>query len=132
MLFSTNLTNLPIKTMDGKEIRQGAIHVERVRLIWEDRLYERLTLSNYGQEQSTIQLSLRFAADFRDMFEVRGTVRQKRGTARLAEAGQNSIVLRYHGLDDIERVSAMSFSQMPDQLMPDQADFFLTLAKRGK
>ncbi|MBR2686862.1 MAG: amylo-alpha-1,6-glucosidase [Aquamicrobium sp.] len=132
VLFSTNLTNLPIKTMDGKEIRQGAIHVERVRLIWEDRLYERLTLSNYGQEQSTIQLSLRFAADFRDMFEVRGTVRQKRGTARLAEAGQNSIVLRYHGLDDIERVSAISFSQMPDQLMPDQADFFLTLAKRGK
>ena len=55
------------------------IHVERTRLIWEDRLYERLRLRNYGQSEAHLPLRLEFAADFRDMFEVRGLTRAARG-----------------------------------------------------
>ncbi|MGX5828401.1 amylo-alpha-1,6-glucosidase [Mesorhizobium sp. 43Arga] len=131
VLFTTNLTNLPIESAAGRQIPQGAIHIERVRLLWEERLYERITLSNYSREHSTILLSLRFGADFRDMFEVRGSTRSKRGTAHTAEISGNAVVLRYEGLDKVVRTSAISFSQTPDQLTSERADFVIAVTKRS-
>ena len=131
VLFTTNLTNLPIESAAGRQIPQGAIHIERVRLLWEERLYERITLSNYSREHSTILLSLRFAADFRDMFEVRGSTRSKRGTAHTAEIAGNTVVLRYEGLDRVVRTSAISFSQTPDELTSERADFVIAVTKRS-
>ncbi|UVK57203.1 amylo-alpha-1,6-glucosidase [Mesorhizobium sp. AR02] len=131
VLFTANLTNLPIESAAGRQIPQGAIHIERVRLLWEERLYERITLSNYSREHSTILLSLRFGADFRDMFEVRGSTRSKRGTAHTAEITGNAVVLRYEGLDKVVRTSAISFSQTPDQLTSERADFVIAVTKRS-
>ncbi|QKC73910.1 MULTISPECIES: amylo-alpha-1,6-glucosidase [Mesorhizobium] len=131
VLFTANLTNLPIESAAGRQIPQGAIHIERVRLLWEERLYERITLSNYSREHSTILLSLRFAADFRDMFEVRGSTRSKRGTAHTAEIARSAVVLRYEGLDSVVRTSAISFSQTPDQLTSERADFVIAVTKRS-
>lgn len=131
VLFTSNLTNLPIESTAGRQIPQGAIHIERVRLLWEERLYERITLSNYSREHSTILLSLRFAADFRDMFEVRGSTRSKRGTAHTAEIARSAVVLRYEGLDNVVRTSAISFSQTPDQLTSERADFIIAVTKRS-
>ncbi|WP_443798284.1 glycogen debranching N-terminal domain-containing protein, partial [Burkholderia gladioli] len=42
-------------------------------------LYEALTLTNYGTADAGVPLSISFAADFLDMFEVRGTPRERRG-----------------------------------------------------
>ncbi|QKC86377.1 amylo-alpha-1,6-glucosidase [Mesorhizobium sp. NZP2077] len=131
VLFTANLTNLPIESAAGRQIPQGAIHIERVRLLWEERLYERITLSNYSREHSTILLSLRFGADFRDMFEVRGSTRAKRGTAHTAEIAGVAVVLRYEGLDKVVRTSAISFSQTPNQLTSEQADFVIAVTKRS-
>lgn len=131
VLFTANLTNLPIQTAGGRDIPQGAIHIERVRLLWQDRMFERVTLSNYSQEHSTIRVSLHFAADFRDMFEVRGSTRLKRGTAHAAETDAATVLLRYDGLDGLARTSAISFSQPPDELISDRADFFIAVTKRS-
>ena len=114
VLFTSNLTNLPMQSVGGRDIPQGAIHIERVRLLWQDRLFERITLSNYSQEHSAIRISLHFAADFRDMFEVRGSTRPKRGTAHAAEIDATSVLLRYDGLDGLARQSA----DVPLQLQP--------------
>jgi glycogen debranching enzyme len=132
VLFTANLTNLPIKSAGGRDIPQGGIHIERVRLIWENRLFERITLSNYSQEHSTVLLSLQFAADFRDMFEVRGSTRARRGTVHAAEVGENSVALRYEGLDKLVRGSVLSFSQAPDQLLENRADFYIAVTKRSR
>ncbi len=131
VLFTTNLTNLPMASASGRDIPQGAIHVERVRLLWQDRLFERITLSNYSRETSTIGVSLHFAADFRDMFEVRGSTRLRRGMTHVAEMDATSVLLRYDGLDGLARASAISFSQAPDQLTADRADFLLAVTKRS-
>lgn len=131
VLFTSNLTNLPIQSVGGRDIPQGAIHIERVRLLWQDRLFERITLSNYSQESSAIRVSLHFAADFRDMFEVRGSTRLKRGIAHAAETSPTSVVLRYDGLDQLVRLSAISFSQAPDNLTASRADFLVAVTKRS-
>lgn len=132
VLFTTNLTNLPIESAGGRDIPQGGIHIERVRLIWQDRLFERITLSNYSQEHSTVLLSLQFAADFRDMFEVRGSARTKRGVTHAAETGDNSVLLRYEGLDKLVRSSVLAFSETPDQLLENRADFYIAITKRSR
>lgn len=131
VLFTSNLTNLPMQSARGRDIPQGAIHIERVRLLWQDRLFERITLSNYSQDHSTIHVSLHFAADFRDMFEVRGSTRLKRGMAHAAETDATSVLLRYDGLDGLARMSAISFSQAPDQLTADRADFLIAVTRRS-
>lgn len=132
VLFTANLTNLPIQSVGGRDIPQGGIHIERTRLIWQDRLFERITLSNYSQEHSTVSLSLQFAADFRDMFEVRGSTRAKRGVVQAAELGPNSVALRYEGLDKLVRSSVLSFSQAPDELLENRADFYIAVTKRSR
>ncbi|TPI60798.1 amylo-alpha-1,6-glucosidase [Mesorhizobium sp. B3-1-7] len=132
VLFTSNLTNLPIQSAAGRDMPQGAIHIERVRLIWQDRLFERITLSNYSREHSTITASLHFAADFRDMFEVRGSTRVKRGTTHIAKTDKTSVLLGYDGLDGLPRLSAISFSQAPDQLSDNRADFLIAVTKRSQ
>ncbi len=131
VLFTSNLTNLPMQSAGGRDIPQGAIHIERVRLLWQDRLFERITLANYSREHTTIAVSLHFAADFRDMFEVRGSTRPKRGLVHAAEMDATSVLLRYDGLDGLARLSAISFSQAPDQLTADRADFLIAVTKRS-
>ncbi|RWM11486.1 MAG: amylo-alpha-1,6-glucosidase [Mesorhizobium sp.] len=131
VLFTSNLTNLPIQSAAGRDIPQGAIHIERVRLIWQDRLFDRITLSNYSREHSTIAVSLHFAADFRDMFEVRGSTRPKRGTVHVARTEKASVLLGYDGLDGLPRLSAISFSQAPDRLSDNRADFLIAVTKRS-
>ncbi len=42
-------------------------------------MYERLSLTNYGAHDVLVPLSLRYEADFRDMFEVRGSRAQQAG-----------------------------------------------------
>ncbi|MBZ9819936.1 amylo-alpha-1,6-glucosidase [Mesorhizobium sp. CA4] len=131
VLFTSNLTNLPIQTAAGRDIPQGAIHIERVRLLWQDRLFERITLSNYSREHSTITVSLHFAADFRDMFEVRGSTRVKRGTTHVIKTDEASALLGYDGLDGLPRLSAIAFSQAPDKLSDNRADFLIAVTKRS-
>ena len=69
-----------------------------------------------------------FAADFRDMFEVRGTERAARAaTCCRPRSRRDSVLLRYAGLDGVLRASTITFSEPPDRLsagagrVPDQA-----------
>ena len=61
-------------------------------------------------------LRLDFAADFRDMFEVRGTTRSRRGRAYDAAVEDDSVAFRYDGLDDVTRQSVIAFSRRPTAL----------------
>ena len=59
----------------------GVLHVERRRFVWKRRLYEQIRLTNHGVDEVLAPVTIEFGADFRDMFEVRGDVRPRRGTA---------------------------------------------------
>src|SRR5688500_11710862 len=86
VLFTSNLTFRPLPPLgDASAPEDGVVHLQRRRLIWEERLHERLTLTNYAEHEAVVPLGLSFAADFRDMFEVRGTKRRARGHPLPAE-----------------------------------------------
>ena len=79
VLFTAHLTNTSLPPLGGPSMPEAVVHVRRTRLLWRSRLYERVTLVSFGREQALVPLVLEFAADFRDMFEVRGARRPARG-----------------------------------------------------
>ena len=86
--FTAHLSNRPLPMLGGPETPEGVIHVERSRLLWSMRLYERVVLANYAEIEAIVPLAFDFTADFRDIFEVRGTTRRNRGlTLRAAGPG---------------------------------------------
>ncbi|WP_442580565.1 amylo-alpha-1,6-glucosidase [Mesorhizobium sp. ASY16-5R] len=132
ILFTANLTNLPLKLTDGPELRQGVLHIERTRFLWRERMYERLALSNYSGRPVRIPLSLDVDVDFRDMFEVRGSTRSRRGRSYDAEAVPDAITFRYDGLDDLVRHSVVTFSRQPNSLLRGRAEFLVPVAHRAQ
>ena len=132
VFFTAHLTNRPLPPLGGPPMPQGVIHIERSRLLWERRLYERIALVNYGQSQARVPLSLGFAADFHDMFEVRGRRRPARGRVLAPEVMQDRVLLRYEGLDGVLRACAISFSEPPRDLTAWRAEFLFELPANGR
>ncbi|WP_028238456.1 amylo-alpha-1,6-glucosidase [Stutzerimonas azotifigens] len=128
VFFTAHLSNHPLPVLGEPGTPQGVIHIERKRLLWDGRLYERLALTNFADEPAVVPLTLAFAADFRDMFEVRGSRRAQRGEQEQAQVGEREVLLRYRGLDDQLRCSAISFSSAPAALSQDWAAFSIDLA----
>lgn len=124
-VFTAHLTNRPLPPIGGVRTPEGVIHVERKRVLSGHVLHESIVLTNYGTEPSTVPLSISFAADFLDMFEVRGAKRGKRGTLRPPVVENGEVVLRYVGLDEVERTARIQFTPAPDVLSPTRADYAL-------
>jgi glycogen debranching enzyme len=66
------------------ENRRSAIRAETIGiqrdLVLQGGLFEELALTNYSTQPVEFELSLSFEADFADLFEIRGRVREKTGT----------------------------------------------------
>jgi glycogen debranching enzyme len=131
VIFTAHLTNRSLPAADGHMLPQGVIHIERARILYAERLYERITCVNYSESAALTQLAIGFAGDFHDMFELRGQVRKKRGSLRAVELVNGRAVLRYDGLDHVLRSTSISFSLPPTRLSSNRAEFRLSLPARG-
>ncbi len=77
-------------------------------------------------------LAIRFGADFRDMFEVRGaTAAAARPAGRAGGQRGDAAVLRYQGLDKVGRQAVIRFSEAPQRLDGDTAEFLFRLPGHG-
>ena len=130
--FTAHLTNRPLPALGGEATPHGVIHIERRRFVWQQRLFERLTLRNYGRRSVRVPLSLHFAADFADVFEVRGATRAKRGVSLDAEVAHDGVSLRYVGLDDVERACVIAFDRPPTRVTATRAAFDLELPEHTR
>ncbi|HTJ94755.1 MAG TPA: glycogen debranching N-terminal domain-containing protein, partial [Pararobbsia sp.] len=131
VVFTAHMTNHPLPELGGSVAPEGVIHVERSRFLWRTRLYERITCHNFGNASVTMPLTVSFAADFRDMFEVRGSTRERRGELSVPAVHESNVRLAYWGLDGLERTSTVSFSVAPERLGPDRADYLVKLPSGG-
>lgn len=121
--LSVDLTNPRMEMPSGDLLRQDSIYVHSTAYLWENVYYQKLDIHHYGLNDADITLRLRYEADFADIFEVRGTTRERRGDYGAAQVGRNSVLLPYHGLDDIERETRLTFSSEPDSITERQALF---------
>ena len=130
-LFTAHLTNRPLAAPGELAIPQGAIHIERDRLLWQSRLYEHITLTNFGERDAELPLLFSYAADFADIFEVQGMVRKARGELLPVRTANQTVKLSYRGLDDVVRTTYIEFSLLPVTISATQAEFRLQLPRGG-
>lgn len=126
-VFTSHATNRTPSPLGDEGLPEGAIHLQRSMLLWDDRLYQQLRVENFGQGEVRVPVSIHFGADFRDMFEVRGATRLRRGTLARPEVGGEAAVLRYAGLDKVGRRAEVRFSEPPQRLDGETAEFLFRL-----
>ena len=127
-VFTVHSTNRAIPPVNGRGTPRGAIHIERRRTMHGERLYERVRCTNFGLDQVMLPLVFEYAADFRDMFEVRGVRRARRGMPLPPQLLGRHVLFAYEGLDEIVRISTVVFSEPPWRMDERRAEFMFTLA----
>jgi glycogen debranching enzyme len=126
-LFTADLTNLDVSRGGDVVIHRGTLHMLRSRFLWRATAYEELQFVNYGMAPVDLPVSIVFAADFADIFEVRGTPRERKGMQLHEDAGENFILLAYAGLDGINRTMRIQCDPPPERIVGPEMRFELRL-----
>ncbi len=129
VFFTCHATNRPLPPMGGKSAPAGVLHLERRRFLWERRMFERIRISNHGVEDVLLPLSVDYGADFADIFEVRGTVRARKGEIATPGTDGRRVTFSYMGLDGVERRSCVGFSEPPARMSASRAEFMFSLPR---
>ena len=123
--FTADLTN-PDVVRDGKVIlSRGALHVFRSRVLSNGGSIERIRVANHDLHPIEVPLTIRFDSDFADVFEVRGTRRSSRGHRLASTSASRSVILRYRGLDGVERRTRVQCAREPDRA--DENSWFFSI-----
>src|SRR5438105_2958902 len=106
------LTNDVFKLPTGETVLPETLSIRRSRFI-SGGLHERVGLASYNRFSVPLTVSLSFGADFRDIFDVRGFVREKWGDLLPPEWDEASLTLtlRYQGLDGVPRSTIITFDR---------------------
>ena len=99
-----HLTNHALRLDDGTDLLPQTISVRRTRFL-RGGLHERIELTSYHRAPVPVRLGLRVAADFRDMFDVRGFARAEPGKLLRPRRLDAGIELRYRGRDGVLRTT---------------------------
>ena len=108
-------------------IPRGTVHFFRSKILWERACYERLRIHNFGRTAVEFSFSIEFDADFADIFELRGTKRERRGQRLETLLTPDQVVLAYQGLDNRLRRTRIVFDQPPTRLSESLAMFKIKL-----
>jgi glycogen debranching enzyme len=126
---SIALTN-PDMEWDGRKLARDTIHIERTKFLWNGVLYERIGLRNFDVTAHRVEIEISFAADFADLFEVRGMHRRQRGSQRKPSVRNDALQFSYDGLDGISRRTSISFFPAPKAIDEGNALFNIALNSR--
>ncbi len=131
-VLTVDLANPDIYRGGQLVLSRETIHLIRSKFLWESCCYERIAAENFDRSPHRFRLTLRFAADFADLFEVRGIQRERRGTIRtelpkIEGAGADTVVLRYRALDGYESSTRIIMTPPPSTLTEEEATWDIEL-----
>jgi glycogen debranching enzyme len=109
-------------------LEKDTVHILRTIFLWRDTAYQRFAVHNYGDQPIDLRLSISFENDFADLFEVRGSHRERRGIVTTKLRGDDQVLLNYLGLDAKVRHTTLTFDPPPDRLATGVAVYDLHLA----
>ncbi|HEV3004703.1 MAG TPA: amylo-alpha-1,6-glucosidase [Pirellulales bacterium] len=121
--LSVALTNPDLLREGRLGVPLGTLHLSLKKFLWQGTCYQQLRVKNHGLESVAFSLVLHFAADFADIFEIRGMKRRARGRDLPPETTSDAAVLGYRGLDGVVRRTRIGFSPPPRSLTASEAKF---------
>ncbi|HEV2455064.1 MAG TPA: amylo-alpha-1,6-glucosidase [Verrucomicrobiae bacterium] len=125
-----DLTNPQLPYPNGKVVQQGTLHFVRTIFLLDNNCFEKIEISNFGQEPVSLVVGLEFKADYVDLFEIRGNSRTRWGKLHEPVIGSDEVVLSYDGLDSVHRQTRVKFSVIPSKVTRDRAIFEIELKPR--
>jgi len=131
-LFTADLANLDVFREGAIAIHRGVLHLVRSRFLWRNSCFEKLLFVNHGLEDLDIPLYLGFDADFADIFEVRGTTRERHGRREDTKIDSNSVTLVYQGLDRVVRETAIRTDVAPGRISETGLEFEISLRPKER
>jgi glycogen debranching enzyme len=108
-VLTVDLTNPDMSADGGESFPSDTLHIFRSNFLWQGTCYQRIRVSNYSLTSRHVTLSMRFTADFADIFEVRGTRRFRRGELSAPRTADGELMLSYVGLDGARRRTRIRF-----------------------
>ncbi len=131
-LLTADLTTSDLHDGERLTVRKGTVHVFRGRVLRTGSWQEHVRVTNYGEDPVTFKLSVEFAADYADVFEVRGFERSQRGEAIPPRVRGDGVTLGYRGLDGVLRRTTFAFAPAPATIGPHDAAFAIVLQPKAQ
>ncbi|MCC6790975.1 MAG: amylo-alpha-1,6-glucosidase, partial [Thermomicrobiales bacterium] len=101
-----------IALADGATLLPQKLLIER-RVALSDRFTVEIAIRSFAHESLVLDCSIEFGADFRDLFDIRGFPRAKRGEWIWPRQHDRSVSLSYRGLDGAVAETEVSFDREP-------------------
>ena len=115
-IHAVDLTNNDFSDKNGEMVLRGTIHILRNKFLLDAVAYERIRFINFGNEEVHFGIELKYGADYSDIFEARGTNREKRGDVKEPKSLQNGLLLGYMGLDKTIRETRIEVEPTPSKI----------------
>jgi glycogen debranching enzyme len=128
--ISVDLTN-PDLGRGPRRLPHSSLHIARTKVLSDGLYRERIVVRNFARAAASVRLTVRYQADFADLFEVRGMRRRQRGALLPTRAAGREVLHRYRGLDGVLRRTRIGFSRQPASINAAEARFALDIAPRS-
>jgi glycogen debranching enzyme len=133
VLLTVNLTNPDVRGDGGRIVLpRGTLYITRSRYIWNGVCHEMLRVRNFALSTVSVELVIRFAADFENIVDVRAQRRVDAGRARFERVERDSVTQGYLGADEVVRETVVDCHNAPDSISADSLRFRLQIGSRGE
>jgi glycogen debranching enzyme len=133
VMLDVDLTNPDFFDAEGHLVLgKDTFHIARAKFLWNACCHELFTITSYCETRQKLRLALDFAADFADLFEIRGYRRSRRGAVKTELLGPAEVAFHYQAIDALPRATRLSFGPQPARLGHTRAEFELDLAARER
>jgi glycogen debranching enzyme len=117
---------------DQLDLPLNTIYVRREQLLYEGNFFDALEIQSYHDAEAKLLVELFYAADFMDIFQVRGLLRGNSGRYFHPAPTNSGVVMHYEGLDHRARTTSLSFSPQPHATSGERASWELHLRPHTK
>jgi glycogen debranching enzyme len=122
-----DLTNVDVALTPEIVLPGRAMRIARRLVLYQRRLYQSLRVETFAHDRHELTLTLHLAADYADVFEIRGHPRARRGTLLAPHVEPDLARFAYRGLDGVMRTTDVVFDPPPRRLQAGVAEYTLAL-----
>jgi glycogen debranching enzyme len=108
---------------DNLDLPVNTVYIHREQFLDRDRLYDVLDIHNFHDAEVMLNIEVFFAADFMDIFQVRGLLRGKSGGYFSPHVRDSTVRFLYEGLDERTRTTELCFTPQPQVLEGQRAQW---------
>ncbi|HEU4674199.1 MAG TPA: glycogen debranching N-terminal domain-containing protein [Candidatus Limnocylindrales bacterium] len=128
------LTNPQLLVRDGQRIEKDRLGIRWDRALDGDHaeLHDTIRVRSFGNASAAIQVQVRLAAGFEDIFEIRGLLEERPGKLEQPRWDGDDLVFGYAGKDGVTRTLRASFTPRPADRTDDGCRIDLEVPARGE